>query len=135
MWVSYWVFVTYLPSTNIFHGGSIVFCYHKSWVVFSLRYECYFVSESAAVAENWKYLGNASYIIRKKYHRKSGPWWYWCKHYIESPYFRTNRGNESDTRISVRVTFTLQRCYRISRRRCNRRCNLCLILSAHLHMV
>lgn len=30
---------------------------------------------------------------------------------------------------SVRVTFTLQRCYRISRRRCNR-CNLCFVLRA-----
>lgn len=94
------IYVTYLPSMDILFfctWCSIVFCYHKSWVVFSLRYECYFVSESLAVAENWKYLGNASYIIRKKYHKKSRPWWCW-KCYIESPYFRTNRGNKSDTR-------------------------------------
>lgn len=42
--------------------------------------------------------------------------------------------NESRQRIRYASfgpsdAFTLQRCYRISRRRCNRRCNLCLILS------
>lgn len=40
---------------------------------------------------------------------------------------------EFSTRVSVRATFTLQWCYRISRRRCNRRCNLCLVFRTSAH--
>lgn len=57
--------------------------------------------------------------------------WYGVGNAVSNrPTFWTNRNSESSTRDSARVTFTLQRCYRISRRRCNRRCNLCLVLRA-----
>jgi len=46
-------------------------------------------------------------ILFGKNIEEGGLSWGCWKCCIESPYFRTNRGNESSTRDSVRVTFTL----------------------------
>lgn len=72
--------------------------------------------------------GTRVILFGKKYRgvEKGGP--RWCRYNVISNRPTFERIAASSVRgVSVRATFTLQWCYRISRRRCNRRCNLCLV--------
>jgi len=87
-------------------------------------FECYFVGDRGKL----KISGLRGVVLFGKKHRAIGGEgkWTMAERCIQSPYFRTNPWRVRFADL-VRATFTLQQRYRISCRRCNRRCNLYLV--------